>query len=327
MFWDKKKTDETIEAAKTEGNTRQQDILNSDLYAISYLSKFVIEKKEQLAEEESKNVKELEKISSSYAKAFENSMKISGFVDNIGQQVAKVGDTSGQFGEIIQRVTQASDGAMINVENLRTSSEKVEAQFTEIAKVYDEFQKGFAEIQAAMQNIVGVANQTNLLALNASIEAARAGEHGKGFAVVADEVTKLSIGIKDLVGDVNKSMEGLKQNSEKLTQSLQGAQAALGDSKKQVETTETVFEEINQSVSGVEDIQEQIENVVNDCSHIIESVQGDMADYEQQYNCVLEDIDDMKSLLTSKGFLYEDISNMMEQAEPLIEKICRDSNL
>ncbi len=323
MFWDKKKVDEAVE---TEVTVEQQDTLDNDLYAISYLSKFVTEKKDQLVEEEAKTVKELEKISTSYAQAFENSAKVSGFVDNIGQEVAKVGDASGQFSEIIQKVTQVSDGAIVDVENLRTSSEKVEVQFAEIAKVYDEFQKGFAEIQEAMQSIVGVANQTNLLALNASIEAARAGEHGKGFAVVADEVTKLSIGIKDLVGGVNKSMEGLQKNSEKLTQSLQGAQEALRASQKQMESTETVFKEINQSVSSVEDVQEEIKSVVDNCSHMIESVQGNMVNYEQQYNCVLENIDEMKGLLTLKGFLYEDISNMMEQAEPLIDRIGKDSH-
>ena len=34
-----------------------------------------------------------------------------------------------------------------------------------------------------------------------------------------------------------------------------------------------------------------------------------------------EQIDDLKSLMTQKGFIYEDISNMMEQAEPLIKNI------
>ncbi len=93
-----------------------------------------------------------------------------------------------------------------------------------------------------MQNIVGIANQTNLLALNASIEAARAGEHGKGFAVVADEVTKLSIGIKELVGDVNKkSMEGLQTSSENLTHSLLDVQDALDASRTQMDTTENIF--------------------------------------------------------------------------------------
>ncbi len=324
MFWNKKKSDEIVESP---GTVKQQEALDNDLYAISYLSKFVNEKKEQLMEEEAKTVKELEKISSSYAQAFENSEKVSKFVDNIGLEVTKVGNTSSQFGEIIQNVTQVSEGAMVDIENLRTSSEKVEEQFAEIAKVYDEFQKGFAEIQTAMQNIVGVANQTNLLALNASIEAARAGEHGRGFAVVADEVTSLSIGIKDLVGEVNKSMEELKKNSEKLTQSLQGAQGALSASQKQMENTETVFKEINQSVFRVEGVQEEIKNAVNNCSCMIESIQDDMVKYGQQYNCVLEDIDEMKGLLTLKGFLYEDISNMMEQAEPLIEKICKDSTL
>lgn len=35
-------------------------------------------------------------------------------------------------------------------------------------------------------------------------------------------------------------------------------------------------------------------------------------------------IDGFKSMTTQKGFLYEDISNMMEQAEPLVRKIKKE---
>lgn len=42
MFWDKKKVDEAVE---TEVTVEQQDTLDNDLYAISYLSKFVTEKR------------------------------------------------------------------------------------------------------------------------------------------------------------------------------------------------------------------------------------------------------------------------------------------
>ena len=60
---------------------------------------------------------------------------------------------------------------MQDIRDLKESSAKVETQFAEIHKIYDEFQARFDEIHATMQNIVGIANQTNLLALNASIEA------------------------------------------------------------------------------------------------------------------------------------------------------------
>lgn len=73
-----------------------------------------------------------------------------------------------QFNEVISGVTEVSNGALQDIRELKESYEKVERQFAEINKVYDEFQTRFDEIRATMQNIVGIANQTNLLALNGS---------------------------------------------------------------------------------------------------------------------------------------------------------------
>ncbi len=325
MFWNKKAEEKSIENTDVLGKNEKE--LQDNLYAMSYLSKFVIGKKEELVEEEVKTVRELEKVRDSYGQAIENNAKISSSIDNIGQEFCMVSNASEEFKQVIEKITEVSDSAVKDMKNLKSSSEKVEEQFSKIEKIYDEFQKGFTEIQTAMQNIVGIANQTNLLALNASIEAARAGEHGKGFAVVADEVTNLSIGIKDLVGVVNKSMEELQESSEKLTQSLQGAQEALDESKQQMSNTEGVFEEITQSISGVEDVRTEIRDVVDNCTKMVNGIQKDMTEYETQYSLVLQNIEEMKSQMTQKGFHYEDISNMMEQAEPLIEKIRKSSGV
>ena len=67
--------------------------------------------------------------------------------------------------------------------------------------------KVIGKIVEVSQAISSIAEQTNLLALNASIEAARAGEAGKGFAVVADEINALATQTKDLVGQINGTME------------------------------------------------------------------------------------------------------------------------
>ena len=291
------------------------------LDSMSYLSRFVIEKKEALVEEEMKAIREIDKVKDSYTEVIEHNAAVSDAVDAFQTEFAKIGEISGQFNDVIQGVTTVSDGAIEDIRELKESSAKVEEQFTEIGKIYDEFQARFDEIRATMQNIVGIANQTNLLALNASIEAARAGEHGKGFAVVADEVTKLSIGIKELVGDVNKSMEGLEASSENLTRSLGGVREALDVSRTQMENTEEVFQKINQSVSGVEDVHQGINQVVDHCTGKVERIQSSMDIHEKQYEQVRTNIDDLKSLMTQKGFIYEDISNMMEQAEPLIKNI------
>lgn len=322
MFWRKKEETADFHSASQEQKQKEQ---KKNLHAMAFLSKYVIEKKDALVEEDVKTIKELENVRKSYNQILENNQKIGEAISFIQDDFIKVEDVSNEFSGVMQNVTDVSEHAKTDLKQLKESSNKVEVQFGEIAQIYDEFQRGFAEIQETMKNIASVANQTNLLALNASIEAARAGEHGRGFAVVADEVTKLSIGIKDLVGDVNKSMEGLQSSTEKLTTSLHGAKEALKESNEQMNQTDFVFEKIMDSVSGVTGVQQQIKNVVNDCQKKIQTIQENMDSYEQQYSYVLENIESMKGQMTEKGFFYEDISNMMEQAEPLLADIAKFS--
>ena len=308
----------------TEKRTPEKGQIKQYLDALSFLSSFVMDKKEALVEEELKTIREIDKVKDSYTEVIEHNAAVSDAVDAFQSEFERIGGISGQFNEVISGVTEVSNGALQDIRELKESYEKVERQFAEINKVYDEFQTRFDEIRATMQNIVGIANQTNLLALNASIEAARAGEQGRGFAVVADQVTKLSVGIKELVGDVNKSMEGLETSSESLTSSLSGVREALDVSQTQMENTEQIFQEINRSVSGVEDVHRGINEVVGHCTSKVEQLQSNMGAHERRYEQVQMNIDGLKSLMTQKGFIYEDISNMMEQAQPLIQNIQKE---
>lgn len=317
MFGRKKNTVEVTAQAKKSDQKQIKEYLD----AMSFLSTFVIDKKEALVEEELKTIREIDKVKESYSEVIEHNAEVSDAVDAFQTEFERIGDISGQFNEVISEVTGVSNGALQDIQELKESTAKVEKQFAQINKVYDEFQARFDEIRATMQNIVGIANQTNLLALNASIEAARAGEQGRGFAVVADQVTKLSVGIKELVGDVNKSMEGLQTSSESLTHSLDDVREALDASRVQMENTEEVFQGINQSVSGVENVHRGINEVVDHCSAKVTQLQGSMKTHEKRYEQVQMNINDLKSLMTQKGFIYEDISNMMEQARPLIKNI------
>lgn len=327
MFKKKQKAGSSKQTEQQNLVTDTRTELKNSLHAMSFLSKSVLEGKDKLLDEEIKSEKELEEINASYSQVIEDNSRIVQEIGNMEQDVTGVGNASKKLYQIVKNVSNISLQAKDNMSQLEESSQKVELQFEEIEKVYDEFQKRFGEIQSAMQSIIQIANQTNMLALNAAIEAARAGEHGKGFAVVADEVTKLSVGIKELVGDVNASMEGLIHNSEKLTLSLDGAKHALDDTRDKMGQTGQAFDEISGSVLQVEGAQEEVHHRVQQCVNKIADIQDELNQHEFQYKKVLDNISTMKSNLSNKGFVYEDISNLMEQAEPIIHKLESDLGL
>ncbi len=315
----RKKIKDTVQTVFTEPEKKAD--IREYLHSLSFLSHFVMDKKEELVAEEGRVVREIDTVRKSYEEVIENNARMGMEIDAFQNTFQMITSVSEQLSGVVGNVTDVSQGAQDNLDQLKVNSAQVEEKFAEIGRIYEEFQQGFEEIKKSMQSIVAVANQTNLLALNASIEAARAGEQGRGFAVVADEVTKLSVDIKGLVGDVNKSMGELENSSGRLTDSLQTAKAVLDSSREQTEKTESVFAQIQDSVVQVKDVRTNIINAVSDCSGQMQTLQRDVAAYKGQYERVMENIDGLKGLMTQKGFLYEDISNMMEQADPLIQKI------
>lgn len=104
--------------------------------------------------------------------------------------------------------------------------------------------------------------------------------------------------------------------------------AAVSDA---VDAFQSEFERIggisgqfNEVISGVEDVHRGINEVVGHCTSKVEQLQSNMGAHERRYEQVQMNIDGLKSLMTQKGFIYEDISNMMEQAQPLIQNIQKE---
>lgn len=295
--------------------------INDYLDSMEYLSEVVLEKKESLADEEIKSITEIDKVKDAYEDVLKDNMAFHETISDFGDEFVNIQNMSDNFNDMINDINENSENARQDISLLIRSTEDVEKEFNKISEIYEEFKSRFDEIKSAMAGIINVANKTNLLALNASIEAARAGEHGRGFAVVAQEVTGLSQNIKELVADVDKSMEGLEKSSEQLTASIDSANDTLDATRDQVDKAQAVFMDIVDSVSETQTARAGIAEAVGRCSVQVDNIKKGMDSNNERYEKVMNKIDDFKSMTTKKGFLYEDISNMMEQAKPLVKKI------
>lgn len=332
MFGRKKNRGNSLSVSENASSVKEEKSgingknINGYLDSMEYLSNVVLEKKEALADEEINSITEIDKVKEAYEDVLNDNRAFHETISDFGNEFVNIENMSGDFNNMINNINEQSENAREDMNLLISSTQDVEDEFKKISAIYDEFRKRFDEIKAAMAGIIDVANKTNLLALNASIEAARAGEHGKGFAVVAQQVTGLSQNIKELVADVDKSMEGLENSSIQLTDSINSANETLDATRGQVNKAQGVFMDIVESVSETQTARAGITEAVERCSMQVNDIRNDMESNNQRYEKVMQKIDGFKSMTTKKGFLYEDISNMMEQAAPLVKKIRDEIN-
>lgn len=73
--------------------------------------------------------------------------------------------------------------------------------------------------------------------------------------------------------------------------------------------------------------QKGIQKSVDSCSMNAESIITEVSNNKDTYLLVLKQIEELASLMTKKGFSYEDISNMIMQIKPLVENISINSSI
>ncbi|WP_425500231.1 methyl-accepting chemotaxis protein [Pseudomonas akapageensis] len=162
----------------------------------------------------------------------------------------------GQTTDSIDNLAADMSSAMIQVEGLATSSEK---------------------IGSVLEAIRAIAEQTNLLALNAAIEAARAGEAGRGFAVVADEVRNLARRTQESVEETRLVIEHLQNGTQEVVSSISKNHLQAQNSVEHVNQAATALKRIGEAVTVISDMNLQIASAAEQQSAVAEEINSNVA--------------------------------------------------
>lgn len=288
------------------------------LYPVLYVIDRLKEYRNALIKSEVDSLHELSMVSKSFNKVLQDSEDLKTSLQDFEQTFSNINTVAGQFAAVKENISKSVVRVQDEVENLKESSLLASNYFDEMQSTFETFQLSVDEIKKCMGQIVSIANQTNILSINASIEAARAGEQGRGFATVAGEVKHLSDQIKDLVATVDSRIGDVEQGTAQLNASIQTSHQALGESISKVDETYEMFDHITQAAEETESVQSEISLVIDDSKAKLHTLDKFFDQIKQQYEKVMQHINRVNIMGTTKSAMYEDIDNMMSQIPPII---------
>lgn len=218
---------------------------------------------------------------------------------------ATLNDIQTVIDTISQKTVEAaatSQDVSMRADQLKTSSVAAKEASTHLyTEVKQQTETAITQSTASMEQInqlvdaiLHISQQTNLLALNAAIEAARAGESGKGFSVVADEIRKLATQSTEVVADIQRIIQDVRESVTHLANSSSSVLEYIDrqvrpDYVKLIDTSEQYnqdahhfhtllaefsasFEELNATISSVIMVVEQVTHSMSQSGHSVEAI-------------------------------------------------------
>lgn len=293
--------------------------IENDKNAIAYISESITYCRKELVNNEVESLTELKKMSDTFEVILTYNQELKNEINDFSVVFSNVNDTTMRLEDVKEEITDSVRAAQNKLEQMKQNSNEVKQSFEEMETSFEGFKGSVDEISGYMQDIVGIASQTNLLALNASIEAARAGEAGRGFAVVAEEVRKLADEIKVLIEQVNKSIATVDVESEKMSRSIQVSLDNLDSSIATVDEAYVTFENIITSTGKSDEVQESIRVATGEASEQIGVIENKFDDISNDCNRLMEQLEKVNSLGTTKSGVFENIDNLVSQLDPILK--------
>jgi methyl-accepting chemotaxis protein len=228
--------------------------------------------------------------SSTQAKAQAVNTSAAASQGSVAQQAAELELIVVSMGEMVGSVQEVSRYSHVTADKASKAGERCKAGSEQIGHAVSGMNSLFKDMDASIQAITAVekessditkalamiksvSEQTDLLALNAAIEAARAGDHGRGFAVVADEVRVLATRSHELAGEINATLERLRQQVDSAVKTIRSSHHNTSAVLAEVIETATIFEDITQSMGQIIDHNIQIASAAEEQASVAQGVE------------------------------------------------------
>ena len=298
-----------------------QQVLDKTVQSIKSTANDVVRASADVSDLTDNSSNSLNQINTAMGELSTTAMTMADNVQNISEQMVRLGDDINNVVENIETLTassksmnesnEASTKSMSSVMSSSTKSvEAIETISQQILSTND----AIGEINKAIELILNIANQTNLLSLNASIEAARAGESGKGFAVVAESIKQLSDQSTQGAQEIRSIANDLIEKSAKSVELTKEVKDLIEEEQKDINVTQSSLEvltgEIKNSVK-------EIESIKNNAFEM-ESLKNKVSNNVQELGAISqENAASNEEVTASINTVVSDVTTISEQAESL----------
>lgn len=212
--------------------------------------------------------------------------------------------TDGEAADTLMKESvDMSQNGKSDMENIDGGMANINASITTLSQEIAKVGEATAQIENMVNMIMDIAEETNLLSLNASIEAARAGEAGRGFSVVAeqigklatnssvaaDDISKLTVEIKETVGQAVVQMNNSVDEVQKNVSMVTDARETFDKLYEKIDMTSRRVEKMIEAIEQVDSVADNMEKITAEQVHATEQISESVRDLELHTRNVVSD--------------------------------------